>query len=76
MSNANVFDPTRDRFRVGLGELTGKWGWCLAMGVFLVVLGLIAWRNGRHDNDAFYPGAGLDTARRRCRAGGPLMSDG
>lgn len=42
MSNANVFGPTHDRFRVGLGELTGKWGWCLAMGVFLIVVGFIA----------------------------------
>jgi uncharacterized membrane protein HdeD (DUF308 family) len=42
MSNANVFHPTQDRFRVGLGELTGKWGWCLGAGVFLIILGFIA----------------------------------
>src|SRR5215471_17498775 len=42
MSNANVSNPTQDRFRVGLAELSGRWGWCLALGVFLIVLGLIA----------------------------------
>jgi len=42
MSNANVFDPTQERFRAGLAELSGRWGWCLALGVFLIVLGLIA----------------------------------
>jgi uncharacterized membrane protein HdeD (DUF308 family) len=42
MSNANVFNSPQDRFRVGLAELAGKWGWCLALGVFLIVLGLIA----------------------------------
>jgi len=40
MSNANVVYP--DRFRVGLAELAGKWGWCLALGVFLIALGFIA----------------------------------
>ena len=40
MSNANVVNP--DRFRVGLAELAGKWGWCLALGVFLIALGVIA----------------------------------
>jgi len=40
MSNANVVNP--DRFRVGLAELAGKWGWCLALGVFLIALGFIA----------------------------------
>ena len=42
MSNANVSNPTQDRFRVGLAELAGKWGWCLALGVFLIALGFIA----------------------------------
>jgi uncharacterized membrane protein HdeD (DUF308 family) len=42
MSNANVFNTPQDRFRVGLAELAGKWGWCLALGVFLIVLGIIA----------------------------------
>src|SRR5262245_31056129 len=42
MSNASFFDPTRDRFRSGLAELAGKWGWYFALGVFLVILGVIA----------------------------------
>ena len=42
MSNANVFNRPQDRFSVGLAELAGKWGWCLALGVFLIVLGIIA----------------------------------
>src|SRR5215467_8979942 len=42
MSNANVFNTPQDRFRVGMAELAGKWGWCLALGVFLIALGIIA----------------------------------
>jgi uncharacterized membrane protein HdeD (DUF308 family) len=42
MNNASFFDQTRDRFRGGLAELSGKWGWYLALGVFLVILGVIA----------------------------------
>ena len=42
MSNASFFDLARDRFRGGLAELAGKWGWYFALGVFLTVLGFIA----------------------------------
>jgi uncharacterized membrane protein HdeD (DUF308 family) len=42
MSNASFFDSARDRFRSGLTELGAKWGWYFALGVFLVVLGVIA----------------------------------
>jgi uncharacterized membrane protein HdeD (DUF308 family) len=42
MSNESFFDLTRDRVRGGLAELTGKWGWYFALGVFLVILGSIA----------------------------------
>jgi uncharacterized membrane protein HdeD (DUF308 family) len=42
MSQASFFDQTRDRVRGGLAKLAGKWGWYLALGVFLVILGFIA----------------------------------
>jgi uncharacterized membrane protein HdeD (DUF308 family) len=42
MSNSNFFDLAQDRVRGGLAELTGKWGWYFALGVFLVILGFIA----------------------------------
>lgn len=42
MSNASFFDSARDRFRSGLTELGAKWGWYFALGIFLVVLGVIA----------------------------------
>jgi uncharacterized membrane protein HdeD (DUF308 family) len=42
MSHANFYDPSRDRVRSGFAELAGKWGWYLALGVFLVILGFIA----------------------------------
>jgi uncharacterized membrane protein HdeD (DUF308 family) len=42
MSNASFFDSARDRFRSGLTEVGAKWGWYFALGVFLVVLGVIA----------------------------------
>lgn len=42
MSNASFFDSARDRFRSGLTELSAKWGWYFALGIFLVVLGVIA----------------------------------
>jgi uncharacterized membrane protein HdeD (DUF308 family) len=42
MSNASFFDLSRDRARGGLAELTGKWGWYFALGVFLVILGFVA----------------------------------
>jgi uncharacterized membrane protein HdeD (DUF308 family) len=32
----------RDRFRAGLEELGHRWGWYLALGIALIVLGLIA----------------------------------
>src|SRR5262245_40881468 len=42
MSNASFFDLARNRFRDGLAELAGKWGWYFALGVFLTFLGFIA----------------------------------
>src|SRR5215475_10558428 len=42
MSHANFYDLARERVRSGLAELAGKWGWYLALGVFLVILGVIA----------------------------------
>src|SRR4030095_14835295 len=42
MSNASFFDAARNRFRTGLAEIDRKWGWYLALGVFLIVLGVIA----------------------------------
>jgi uncharacterized membrane protein HdeD (DUF308 family) len=42
MSNASFFDVTRNRFRTAIAEVDRKWGWYLALGAFLVVLGLIA----------------------------------
>jgi uncharacterized membrane protein HdeD (DUF308 family) len=42
MSNASFFDVTRNRFRTAVAEVDRKWGWYLALGFFLVVLGVIA----------------------------------
>ena len=42
MSNASFFDIARNRFRNGLTELDRKWGWYLAFGVLLVLLGSLA----------------------------------
>ena len=42
MSNSNFFDLAQDRVHGGLAELTGRWGWYFALGVFLVILGVIA----------------------------------
>ena len=42
MSHPNFYDQARDRVRSGFAELAGKWGWYLALGIFLVVLGFIA----------------------------------
>jgi uncharacterized membrane protein HdeD (DUF308 family) len=42
MSNASFFDNARSRFRAGFAEVDRKWGWYFALGVFLIVLGLIA----------------------------------
>ena len=42
MSSAGFFDLARDRFRNGLAELSSNWGWYFALGLFLVVLGVLA----------------------------------
>ena len=42
MDNANFFDQARSRLRAGLADVSQKWGWYLALGVFLVVLGMLA----------------------------------
>jgi uncharacterized membrane protein HdeD (DUF308 family) len=42
MSNASFFDMARERFRGGLAEFSRKWGWYLALGVCLVILGILA----------------------------------
>src|SRR5215831_7117924 len=42
MSNASFIDNARSRFRTGLAEIHRKWGWYLALGVFLIILGVIA----------------------------------
>ena len=42
MRNSNFFDLAQDRVHGGLAELTGKWGWYFALGVFLVILGFVA----------------------------------
>jgi uncharacterized membrane protein HdeD (DUF308 family) len=42
MNNASFFDMARSRFRSGLAEIDRKRGWYFALGVFLIVLGLIA----------------------------------
>src|SRR5262245_56563450 len=40
--SSNFFDMTRGRFRTGLAEVDRKWGWYFALGVFLIILGVIA----------------------------------
>ena len=42
MSNASFFDAARNRFRAGFAELDRKRWWYFALGVFLVLLGVIA----------------------------------
>jgi len=42
MDHASIFDTPRHRFRTGFAELDRRWGWYLALGVFLMLLGLIA----------------------------------
>jgi len=42
MSSASFFDAARNRFRTGLTEIDRKWGWYFALGVFLILLGVIA----------------------------------
>jgi uncharacterized membrane protein HdeD (DUF308 family) len=42
MSNPNVFDLARGHFRTGVAEISQKWGWYFALGVFLIVLGTTA----------------------------------
>jgi uncharacterized membrane protein HdeD (DUF308 family) len=42
MSNANFFDLVRTRFHAELAELDHKRGWFIALGVFLIILGVVA----------------------------------
>jgi uncharacterized membrane protein HdeD (DUF308 family) len=42
MSNASFFDMARHRLQSGIAELDRKWGWYLALGVFLILLGSAA----------------------------------
>jgi uncharacterized membrane protein HdeD (DUF308 family) len=42
MNNVSFFDAARNRFRAGLADVDRKWGWYFALGVFLIVLGVIA----------------------------------
>jgi uncharacterized membrane protein HdeD (DUF308 family) len=42
MSHSSFFDLARNRFQAGLAEIDRKWGWYLALGIFLVALGWIA----------------------------------
>jgi len=42
MNNSSFFEVARDRFRSGLAEIDRKWGWYLALGIFLIILGWIA----------------------------------
>src|SRR5262245_23594805 len=42
MSNANFFDLASNRLRTGLADVSQKWGWYFALGVFLIVLGTVA----------------------------------
>jgi uncharacterized membrane protein HdeD (DUF308 family) len=42
MSNTSFFDMARDRFRTGLEDVDRKWGWYFALGIFLVILGVMA----------------------------------
>jgi len=42
MSNVSFFDRARSRFRTGLAEVDRKWGWYVALGLFLILLGAIA----------------------------------
>jgi len=41
MDNISFFDTARSRLRGGLAELNRKWGWYLALGVLLIVLGVV-----------------------------------
>ena len=34
--------PQADMFRVGLENLKKNWGWYLALGILLIVLGMVA----------------------------------
>jgi uncharacterized membrane protein HdeD (DUF308 family) len=42
MSNVSYFDAARNRFRAGLADVDRHWGWYFALGIFLIVLGVIA----------------------------------
>ena len=40
--NASFFDLAGDRLQHGLAAFAGRWGWYLSLGIFLVILGVIA----------------------------------
>jgi uncharacterized membrane protein HdeD (DUF308 family) len=42
MNNVTFFDRARSRVRTGIAEIDRRWGWYLALGAFLIVLGTIA----------------------------------
>jgi uncharacterized membrane protein HdeD (DUF308 family) len=42
MNNLSFFDLARHRYRAALAEVDQKWGWYLALGIFLILLGIIA----------------------------------
>jgi uncharacterized membrane protein HdeD (DUF308 family) len=42
MNNSSAFDAARRRLQTGVAEISQKWGWYLALGVFLIALGLVA----------------------------------
>lgn len=42
MNSGGFFELARNSFRSGLAELSARWGWYLALGIFLTVLGVFA----------------------------------
>jgi len=42
MNNGSFFDEARDRVRAGFSEFSSRWGWYLAFGIFLTVIGFYA----------------------------------
>src|SRR5262245_46728320 len=42
MNNLSFFDLARNRYRAALAEVDQKWGWYLALGIFLILLGIVA----------------------------------
>jgi uncharacterized membrane protein HdeD (DUF308 family) len=42
MSNSNFLNLVRTRFQTELAELDGKRGWFIGLGIFLIVLGIVA----------------------------------